>query len=195
MQDAPAARTLGLSEQLLVCVNRPEPILILERVMSLLSVFVTVTFWDPLVVPTGTLLNETDVGENKSVPTVPVPDSRTVCVRLGASSTIFNEFVRVPWAKGRNCTEIVQEAPAATVDGLIGHVVLETMKSEPTGMEMLEIVSEIDWVFVTLTDFTPDVCPSCTDAHDRLAGESVTSCAEAEGRQDTDARNVHSPAK
>ena len=160
VQDVPAARTLGLSGQLLVCEKRPEPILMFERAMSLLRVFVRVTFWAALVVPTGTLLNETDVGENKSVPTVPLPESGRVCVRLGASSTIFNEFVRVPWAKGRNCTEMVHEAPAATVDGLIGHVVLETMKSEPTGMEMLDIVSEVDWVFVTVTDFAADVCPT-----------------------------------
>ena len=86
--------------------------------------------------------------------------SGTVCVWLGASSTIFIEFVRVPWARGLNCTEIVQEAPAATVDGLIGQVVLETMKSEPAGIEILEMVSEIAWVFVTVTDFTPDVCPT-----------------------------------
>lgn len=112
------------------------------------------------MVPTGTLLNENDVGANKSVPTVPLPESATVCARLGASSTIFNEFVRVPWAKGRNCTEIVQEAPAATVDGLIGHVVLETMKSEPSGMEILDIASEVDWVFVTVTTFAADVCPT-----------------------------------
>ena len=131
-----------------------------ERAMSVLRVFVRVTFWGALVVPTGTLLNESDVGENKSVPTVPLPESGSVCVRLGASSTIFNEFVLVPWAKGRNCTEIVHEAPAATVDELMGQVVLETMKSEPTGMEMLDIVSEMDWVFVTVTAFAADVCPT-----------------------------------
>ena len=132
-----------------------------ERAMSLLRVFVRVTLWGALVVPTGTLLNESEVGENRIVPVVPCPDKRKPSAfRLGASSTIFNEFVRVPWARGRNCTEIVHEAPAATVDGLIGHVVLETIKSEPTGMEMLDIVSEIDWVFVTVTDFTPDVCPT-----------------------------------
>jgi len=54
----------------------------------------------------------------------------------------------------------VQEAPAATVDGLMGQVVLETMKSEPAGIEMLEIVREMDWVFVNVTAFTPDVCPT-----------------------------------
>jgi len=90
------------------------------------------------------LLMESEVGENRIVPFVPVPDSVTVCDWLGASSTIFNELVRVPCANGRNCTEIVHDAPAATVDGLMGQVVLETIKSEPAGMEMLEIVSEMD---------------------------------------------------
>jgi len=89
----------------------------------------------------------------------------------------------------------VQEAPAATVEGLIGHVVLLTIKSEPAGMEMLEIVREIDCVFVTVTDFTPDVCPTWTEAHDKVAGETVTSCAKAGDTNDNEAKNAHSPAR
>ena len=61
------------------------------------------------------------------------------------------------------------------MDGLIGQVVLEIRKSEPFGMEMLVIVSEISWVFVTVTNFVPEVCPTCTEAHDKLTGVTVTS--------------------
>ena len=67
-----------------------------ESVMSVLSVFVRVTLNGALVVPTGTLLNESEVGENRTVPVVPCPVSGTVCVPFGASSTIFSVFVRVP---------------------------------------------------------------------------------------------------
>jgi len=89
----------------------------------------------------------------------------------------------------------VQEAPAASVEGLMGHVVLEAIKSDPAGMEILEIVSEIAWVFVTVTDFTPEVCPTCTEAQDKLTGETVTSCAKAGDTNDNEAKKAHSPAK
>jgi hypothetical protein len=144
----------------------------LVRATEVLKVLVKVTVCAALVVP-GALVKLSEVGENKRVPTLPVPVSVTVWVWLGALSTRVRMPVRVPWASGLNWTDTVQLALTASVDGAVGQVVEDTIKSDPV-MLIPEKVSGADWLFVTVTALTPELWPTATAPHDREVGERLT---------------------
>ncbi len=131
----------------------------LVRVIALESVLVSVTVWGELTEPGAVLLKETEVGEKSTGPTTPLPLRPTCCEPLGASSITVTWLVRVPWAKGRNAIEMVQEPPAATVPDAMGQVVAVSEKSEPSGSTMPEMVSGTDWLLVRVVDLTLEVWP------------------------------------
>lgn len=186
----PPSSVLGLTGQLFVWLNCALT-LIFDRVIGLDSLFVSVSVCAALVVPSA-VLNESEVGEKSSGPIVAVPDRGSDCVRLGASSEMVKVLVRLPWASGRNCIETLQLAPAASVDGLNGHVEEATRKSDPAGTEIEEIVNAADWLLVTVNGFAPEVTPTCTAPHDKEAGERVTSCAAAHsGHSRNNPRNMN----
>ena len=130
------------------------------------------------MLPTATFVKFTDVGENRIGPTMPSPVKGTDCDEPGASSRIVTRFVLLPDASGRNWIETMQEAAAAKVAGNSGQVVIYSMKSEPDGTEMLEIVSGTDWLLVNVKDFAAEVCPICTVFHERLDGAKATAAIQ-----------------
>ena len=148
----------GLIGQLFVWANGV-PTFMLVSVIALESVFFNVTNCGALMLPTATFVKLRDVGENRIGPIMPRPVKGTDCDRPGASSRIVTPLVLLPDASGRNWSETVQEAAAAKVAGKSGQVVEFATKSEPSGTEMLEIVSGIDWLLVKVKDFGAEVCP------------------------------------
>ena len=135
------ASVLGLIGQLLLCANAPmtfTPLIVMEVDNSLVNVAV----WEALVVPAGTLANDREVGENSIGPMMAGPLKGTDCGLPEPSSLNVIDSVLVPCESGRNCTETVQEAPPARVDGAVGQVVAYWTKSEPTAME--EKVNAVD---------------------------------------------------
>ena len=127
------ASVLGLIGQLFVCANWPQ-ILIPLIVIAVDSSFVNVAVWEALVVPAGTLAKDSEVGENNIGPMMAVPVNGTDCGLPEASSYTVIASVLVPCESGRNCTEIVQDAPAARVEGVVGQVVAYCIKSDPNAM-------------------------------------------------------------
>jgi len=194
VHEAPAARVLGVKGQLFVCANGPLLILIAVSVMAAADMLVSVTLCEGLVVPTATLLKVSEVGEYSTVPTEPLPDNGSDCVALGASSVSLRALVRGPVAKGRDCTDIVQELPAARVDGLNGQVVEEMRKSAPAGIAILDMVSGTAWVLVTVTDFAEESWPTWTAPHDSVVGDKVTSWAKAAEPANRE-KAAHSPMR
>jgi len=93
-------------------------------VSAAVPVLVSVEFWATLVVPTCCEPNEMLVGLSVTdgALAAPVPLNATLCGLSIASSVIDTLALRAPVADGENVTESVQEAPAASVVGLSGHV-------------------------------------------------------------------------
>ena len=87
-------------------------------VREAVPLFVSVTNWLALAVPTFTLPNASDVALSVTagaVVLVPEPESGTVCGDPDALSATLIEAVLVPVAVGVNTTVMVQVAPAATL--------------------------------------------------------------------------------
>lgn len=78
--------------------------------------FVRVTVWAALVVPTGTLPKFKLVGESDTTGCVPTPVRDTVCGLLFALSVMVRVPFRVPMVPGVKVTEIVQLRPAPRLE-------------------------------------------------------------------------------
>ena len=100
--------------QLLVCAQSLE-IARLVMFSATELVFVMVTGWEALVVPTSWLLKVRLPLERVGADTIPVPVSPMVWGLPGALSVIVSEPVRLPVAVGVKVTSIVQLARVATV--------------------------------------------------------------------------------
>lgn len=141
--------------------------------------FVTVMFWEALVVPFVTVPKDRLVGVTLVVPPVPIPESATCWGLLPSESVKVRFAVRVPAAVGLNCTVTVQLDDAARVEP---QVFLEMMKSP--GLvpvkAMLLIFRVLLPALVSVADFAPPVLPTATFHQEMELGEAVT-CAEASG--------------
>src|SRR5437660_901588 len=128
VQEAPAASALQLLGDLLVWAKSPALVPVramLLMVRAALPLLVSVTAWAALVVLTCWLPKLRLVGL-KLTPgaLVPLPLKATVCGLPLALSVILTLALRVPVAVGVNVTLMVQEAPAANVLELLGHVLV-----------------------------------------------------------------------
>ena len=124
-QLAPGARVEGESGQVFVCAKSPAfaPVTPIELIVSApVPVFVRVTFWPELVVPTCCWPKPRLVGEKPTAGAgaTPVPLSATVCGEPGASSVIATPALRLPLTVGLKVTEIEQLAPGRSVEGASG---------------------------------------------------------------------------
>lgn len=112
---------------------------------------------------------------------VAAPLRATVCGLVVASSVTVRDAVRLPEAAGAKLTEIVQEAPAASVLGLDGHVLVrpKSLAFEPaSAMPVIDNGAVPEFVSVTAFDALVD--PTSCDANVRLVGVSVTDGAGVE---------------
>lgn len=103
------------------------PLTAMELIVSgAVPLFVSVVDWLVDVVPTATEPRARLVGLSVTAGLgfVPVPLSATDCGLPGALSVTETDAGRLPEAVGENVAEMEQFAPAASVDGLCGHVVL-----------------------------------------------------------------------
>jgi len=96
------------------------PVIVNGAVPELLSVVLC----DALVVPTGCDEKVRLVGVRVTAGAVPLPVSGTVCGLPVALSVTEMLAVRLPVAVGVKVTEMVQLAPAASVLGLSGQVLV-----------------------------------------------------------------------
>jgi hypothetical protein len=96
----------------------------LEITRGAVPLFVSVVVCAALVVPIARQPNARLVGVNVTAGAVPVPVSAIVCGLFGALSVIETAAVRVPAAVGLKITEIVQVAFTASIDGLVGQLLL-----------------------------------------------------------------------
>jgi hypothetical protein len=123
----PAASVEGLSGQVFVCAKSPAfvPVIPIELIVRApVPVLVRVTLCAELVVPTSCWPKLRLVGENVTAGAgaTPVPLSPTVCGEPGALSATETLALRLPARVGLKRTEIVQLAPAASVEGESGQV-------------------------------------------------------------------------
>jgi hypothetical protein len=135
-------------------------------------VFLTVTIFAALVVPTVCAANVSLVGVTvtMTVPAeAPVPERFTVCGELDAWSVIEIEPVRVPVVVGVNVMFTVQFAPAPSV---LMQVVLDCAKS-PVGVPMESVVDPVPEL-ATVNDMGALVVPTVCDGNVKLVGEGVT---------------------
>lgn len=97
---------------------------------------------------------------------LPVPLKEAVCGELAALSVKVNVPVRLPVALGENTMDAVQLAPAASVLGLSGQVVV-SVKSLGLRL-MLVILSVVVWLLVSVTICAglavPSACPANVSA-------------------------------
>ncbi len=101
---------------MLVCAKSPglvppRPMLLIVTAPA--PVLASVIDWAVLVVPTGRLPNERDVGVRLTDSAVPVPERLAVCGLFVALSVTVKVAVRVPEVAGVKVTLMVQLAPAA----------------------------------------------------------------------------------
>ena len=114
-QSAPAASVEVLGGQLFVCEKSPllAPVIaMLEIVSAAFPLFVTVTFCDALVLPTGWLAKVSGA-DNVTAGAMPVPVSETLWGLFNASSEIETVALRAPVAVGLNVTLMLQLALTA----------------------------------------------------------------------------------
>ena len=99
---------------------------------------------------------------------VPVPVKATVCGLLLALSAKLKAPLRVPSALGEKVTVAVQLAPAASVVGLIGQVVV-TLKSVRLLLRLVMLSVE-DWLLVSVAVCAALDVPNDWPANVRLVG-------------------------
>jgi hypothetical protein len=136
-------------------------------VSAALPVLVKVTLCAALVVPTSWPLNVRLVAEKPTAgaaAVVPVPVSDMLCGLPAASSVTRRVAFRVPVAVGSNATLITQFAPAASVVGLTGQVLVgakSTLFAPLIAMLVIKSPALPVLVKVTLCGAlaVPTVCP------------------------------------
>src|SRR3954447_18671093 len=127
VQGAFAASRDGGAGQVFVWAKSPAfvpPTRIEPMASGAVPLFVTVTVWAALVVPTVWPPKVRFVGAGVTAGCVPVPLRPAVCGLPVALSVTFTLALRLPVADGVKVTEIVQLPPAASVDGEVGHVLV-----------------------------------------------------------------------
>src|SRR5215472_9216303 len=118
---------------------------ILRIVLPLL--FVMVTAWEALVVPTICFAKFRDAAESVRGGATPTPLSAAVCGLLAPVSTTVNTPLRVPVAVGVNVTSMLHVAPARTLRPAV-HVLDAATRKSPV-VETLEIVIGVVWPLVS----------------------------------------------
>jgi hypothetical protein len=107
---------------------------------------------------------------------VPVPLTGSDCGPDGALSATVKVALRVPDAAGENVTETVHDAPAASVLGLNGHVVVSAKSPAFAPLTAtLEIANAADPEFVTVTDWAELVEPTSCEPKLKLVGDRPAS--------------------
>lgn len=157
------------------------PTLMLLMLIDELVPFVTVVVSAPLVEPTFTVPNESDVGLIVTLPLVPpgaYPDSATVCGLGVAESSKFSVAVRVPLTVGANVMFAVQLAPAARLAPHVFEKILKSCGSTPVIATLL-IEIELVPLFVSVATFWPPTEPMLTEAQLRLVGDTVAASASS----------------
>jgi hypothetical protein len=123
-----------------------------------------------LLEPTFMEPNARDVGETEA-PTVPRPESATVCGLPVPVSLKFRVAVRVPVVVGAKTTLTVQLLDARR---LVPQVFEEILKSAGFVSAMLLMVIGVVLLFVSVTTFCPPVFPTGTYAQLTVVGEAET---------------------
>jgi hypothetical protein len=193
VQEAPAASVLGLSGQVVVRAKSVglEPVIdMLVMVSGPLPVFLRVDDCAALVVAIACVpkvrlpgVSET-AGPGGGDVELPVPLSAAVCGLPDASSVILRLALRLPVADGENVTDTEQEAPAGTVLGLVGHVVVQPKSPGfVPDTAMPEIVSAAVPEFVSVTGAGTLDVPICCEPKLRLVGDRVTPGAGGGGAE------------
>jgi hypothetical protein len=166
----PATSVVGLVGHVLVWTKSPlfAPDTAMPVIVSAaLPVLVKVTLCAALVVPTSWPLNVRLVAEKPTAgaaAVVPVPVSDMLCGLPAASSVTRRVAFRVPVAVGSNATLITQFAPAASVVGLTGQVLVgakSTLFAPLIAMLVIKSPALPVLVKVTLCGalVVPTVCP------------------------------------
>lgn len=123
LQLAPAARVVVPMGQVVV-VEKSERLVVIEFIVSaIVWLLVTVTVEAALFCPKASFPKDNEDGVAVTA-AIPVPLKLTVCGLFFPVSEMVNVPVRDPRAAGVNVSEIVQLSPAASVDGLVGQVLV-----------------------------------------------------------------------
>jgi hypothetical protein len=101
----------------------------------------------------------------------PVPVSDAVCGLVTALSDTLNWPIRLPPAVGENVTLTEQDAPAASVAGEMGQL-LVCLKSPLTWNDVMD--RGTGWWFVTWTVLLPLVAPIFVEPKVKELGDNVT---------------------
>jgi hypothetical protein len=169
LQVAPAASVFGERGHVDVWAKSPV-VEIPEIVTAVDSAFLNVTDWDELVVVISWLENVSALAESVTGRT-PVPVRETVCGLLGALSFTDNVPETVPPVDGVNVTETVQVVLPASVLGESGQFDVCPKLGE---VEMLVMVSGVDWLFFTVTVFDALVVFTVSFPKAKLTGDKTT---------------------
>lgn len=185
VQEAPAASVLGLSGQVVVRAKSVGLAPVMDMLLIVsgpLPVFLSVDDCAALVVAIACVpkvsvpgVSETAGPEGGGDVELPVPLSAAACGLPDASSVIVRLALRLPVADGENVTDTEQEAPAGTVLGLVGHVVVHPKSPGfVPDTAMLESVSAAVPEFVSVTGAGKLDVPICCEPKLRLVGDRVT---------------------
>ena len=171
---APAASVAGETGQVSAVIAKSPgsapPKAMLVMLSGVAPVLVSVTVFAGLVVPTGSLPKFSLAGVNST--NVPEPETVTVCVWPPPLSLTDIDPVAAPAAAGVNVAEMVQVAPAASVAGEIGQVLVW---AKPVPLEvMLVIVRVVLPVLASVTVFAGLVAPTSTSPKFSRVGVRLT---------------------
>jgi len=145
-------------------------ILLMFRVA--VPVLLSVTGWDPLVVPTRCPPKSKLPGVRLTRGWVPFPDRATVCGLFGASSVMVIAPVRFPAALGLKVTLRVQLAPAATLAPQVP-VQAKSLRSAPV-MEILARCRVAVPVLLSVTGWDALLVPTRCSPKSKLSGVRLT---------------------
>src|SRR6266536_774906 len=185
VQDALGLSVAGAVGQLLLSAKSEgfaPAIAIAEIVRGPAPLLVSVVDCGALVVPRSRAPKLRLVGASATAGagSAPVPLSATVCGLPAASSATERLALRLPLAVGLKVTEIVHAAPAASVLGLSGQVLVCAKSSGfVPARPMPLIVSGALPLFVSIVDCAGLVVPLVWEPKVRLVGVSATAGAAA----------------
>ena len=151
----------------------------LENVTAVVSLFVQVTLCAAVVSPTGVPAKLKLAGDTVTGAT-PLPVSEAVCGLWVALSVTVRVPLNEPNVSGWKVIRIVQLAPAASLVGLSGQVVLALANSPVTAM--LVMVSAPLLAFCRVAVLAALVLPSTWLPNAKVAGESVTVVCALSGK-------------
>ena len=127
------------------------------------------------MVPTFWLANVSDAGESVAPGATPVPVRLAVCGLPPALSVTVRVPVLVPPTEGVNVTLMVQLALAASVDGLMGQLLVWAKSPLLVPVTaMLAMVTDVVPVLESVTVWAALVVPTCWLANVREVGDRLT---------------------